>query len=76
MPNSELPDFSNATGQQLRLLRVAILDTTTPTGLEMLLSDALDKDWVQLAPTGANFEEQVFALLRMALREVAAQSIS
>jgi V8-like Glu-specific endopeptidase len=63
-----LPDFSEANGQQLRLLRVALVKTTKQSGLNMVLSATRDSRLADLVGPGT-FQEQVFELLDLARRE-------
>lgn len=68
VPPAELPDFSNANGQQLRLLRIAFVETTTASALDILLSDTRDQRLANLVAPGA-FQQQVFDLLQLARKE-------
>lgn len=68
MPQIDQPDFSQANGQQLRLLRVALVKTTKATGLDMVLSATRDSRLADLVAPGP-FQEQVFLLLDLARRE-------
>ena len=67
-PRSDLPNFSVANGQQLRLLRVALVKTTNAAGLDMVLSATRDSRLADLVPPGP-FQEQVFELLDLARRQ-------
>src|SRR5262245_16509477 len=68
MPQIDRPDFSQANGQQLRLLRLALVKATRPTGLDMVLDATRNSRLADLVAPGP-FQEQVFQLLDLARRE-------